>query len=86
MSTETTTMITVRGRVADLWRDECGWSENASWARTAEIQVPAGTTDAVIARRIKKALGIEGMRADHWCGADWCWRDGCVGAYADVVS
>lgn len=77
--------ITIRGRVADLWRDECGWSENACWARECEITVPSGTSDNVIARKVKAALGITGMRADQWCGADWCWRDGAIGAYADVV-
>ena len=74
-----------RCRVADLWADECGWSENASWAREVELRLPDTLSDAAIARRIKRALGIEYMRRDDWCGSDMSWRDGCVGAYADVV-
>ena len=78
--------ITIRARVADLWRVECGWSENASWARECELTVPASMSDSAIARRIKAELGITGMRADDWCCADWSWRDGAIGAYADVIS
>ncbi len=78
--------ITIECRVADLWRDcDGGWCENASWAHTCTITVPESASDAAITRRIKRELGIQGMRADSWCGADWCWRDGAVGAYADVV-
>lgn len=77
--------ITVRARVADLWNDGGSWSENASWARQVELKFPANTSDVAIARRVKKELGIQGMRVDHWSGADWSWREGCVGAYADVI-
>ena len=81
-----TDTITIRCRIADLWADECGWSENASWARECEITVPRTLSDTAISRRIKSALGIQGMRRDYWAGADWCWRDGAIGAYADVIS
>lgn len=77
--------IRIRARVVDLWRDECGWSENGSWASEVELVVPADLSDTAISRRIKAELGIQGMRSDPWCGADWSWRDGCIGAYADVV-
>ena len=77
----------IQARISDLWREaEGGWSENASWARSVELDLPDGLSDTAVARRIKSALGIEGMRVDHWCGADWCWRSGAIGAYADVVS
>lgn len=77
----------VRARVADLWR-ECdgGWTENASWARSVELEFPDGTTRTAIVRRIKSALGIVGMKVDSWCTSDFGpWRDGCIGAYADVI-
>ena len=78
--------ITVRGRVTDLWADpEGGWSENAASVHEATITVPESMSDAAISRRIKAELGITGMRADDWCQADFGpWRDGTVGAYADV--
>jgi hypothetical protein len=78
--------IRIEGQVTDLWRDDCGWSANCSWVRRATIEVPANLSDRAIARRIKAALGIQGMRRDYWAGTDWSWRDGCVGACADVVS
>jgi len=48
--------------------------------------VPSTLSDTAIARRIKSALGIQGMRRDYWAGSEWCWRDGAIGAYADVIS
>jgi len=78
--------ITIRARVTDLWCDCGGWSENASWCRSVELRVPADLSDAAISRRIKAALGIQGMRTDSWCCSDFGpWRDGAVGAYADVI-
>lgn len=78
--------ITIRGRVSDLWRDDCGWSENGSWTREAVITVPAKSSDLTICRQIKSVLGIQGMRKDSWCCADFGpWRNGAVGAYADIV-
>lgn len=78
--------ITIRGRVSDLWRDECGWSENASWTREVVITVPATASDLTIARRIKSALGIEGMKVDNWCSSDFGpWRYQGIGAYADII-
>jgi hypothetical protein len=77
----------IRARVADLWRDGCGgWTENASWSREAIVEVPDDASDLAISRKVKASLGITGMRADHWCTSDFGpWRDGCIGAYADVV-
>ena len=76
----------IRAELTDLWRDECGWSANYNWVRRVEIEVPADATDALISRRVKKALGITGMPADHWSGCSWSWRQDCVGAWAEVVS
>ena len=77
----------IRARVADLWREpDGGWTENASWARVIELEFPEGASDAIIIRRIKSALGIVGMKADAWCSSDFGpWRDGSIGAYADVI-
>lgn len=77
----------IRARVADLWRDGYGgWSENASWARETIVEVPDDATDLAISRKVKASLGIIGMRTDCWCASDFGpWRDGCIGAYADVL-
>ena len=76
----------IRARVADLWRDECGWAENASWARETIVEVPDDASDLAISRKVKASLGITGMRSDQWCASDYGpWRDGCVGAYAYIV-
>ena len=72
--------------VTDLWGDgEGGWSANCSWVKRTEIEVPDTLSELAIVRRIKKVAGIEGMRKDCWCGKHWGWRDGCVGAYAEVI-
>lgn len=75
----------IRARVTDLLHDGFGWSENASWAREVLLDFPDDASDLTIARAVKRSLGIQGMRDDHWCGDEWCWRDGCVGAYAYIV-
>jgi len=76
----------IRARVADLMHDGLGWSENASWARETIVEVPDDSSDLMISRKVKAALGITGMRSDCWCASEYGpWRDGCVGAYADVV-
>lgn len=75
-------MIKVTARLTDLWRDDCGWSENASWVRQVYLEFPDGSSDLTIARRVKAMLGITGMRKDQWAGEEFSWRDGCIGAYA----
>ena len=76
----------IRARVADLLHDGWGWSENASWAREVIVEVEDHVSDITIARRVKAALGITGMKRDHWCCSDFGpWRDGCIGAYADLI-
>ena len=73
--------------VTDLWGDgDGGYSANCCWCRRATIEVDDKASDLAVSRRIKAALGIQGMRTDDWSGSEWSWRDGLVGAYADVVS
>ena len=76
----------IRARVADLMHDGLGWSENASWARETIVEVPDDSSDLMISRKVKAALGITGMRSDCWCASEYGpWRDGSVGAYADIM-
>lgn len=72
----------ITARVTDLWNDGQGWSENAAWAKQVELDLPDDASDIAIARAIKKALNVQGMRKDCWAGDDWSWRSGCIGAYA----
>ena len=51
--------------------------------RRVEFIMPEDASDLAIARRVKQELGIQGMNVDQWCCADFCWRDGTIGAYAD---
>jgi len=73
--------------VTDLWADgEGGWSENGASRHSEIIEVSEQDSDFAIARKIKKELGIQGMRTDYWCVSDFGpWRDGCIGAYADII-
>ena len=76
----------IRARISDLLHDGLGWSENGSWARETLVEVPDDASDLAISRKVKQSLGITGMRSDHWCASDYGpWRDGSIGAYADVV-
>jgi hypothetical protein len=71
------------GVVTDLWREnEGGWSANGAWRREVTVIVPWGASYATVARKVKAALNIQGMRRDSWTGDRLCWRDGCIGAYA----
>jgi len=75
----------IQAQVTDLWRDDCGWSANCSWVKNVQLEVDPSTSDLAIVRRIKAALGIQGFRRDDWAGADWSWRNGAIGAWADVI-
>ena len=76
--------IRVVARLCGLWREsEGGWSENDCY-RQVNLGFDESDSDVKIARRIKSALGITGMRKDFWAGDDWSWRSGTVGAYALV--
>lgn len=75
-----------RAEVTDLWGDvDGGWSANCSWVRRVELMLPAHLSKIAIARRIKSALGIQGMKKDYWAGTDLCWREGAVGAWAEPM-
>lgn len=75
-----------RAEMTDLWREDGGWSGNYCWVRRALIAVPAKASDLSISRKILKALGATGMKRDGWAGgSDFCWRSGCIGAYAELV-
>jgi len=76
----------IRARVADLICYDYAWAENGSFAKEVTVEVPDDASDLAISRKVKAALGITGMRTDCWCASDFGpWRDGCIGAYADVV-
>ena len=76
----------IRARVADLICYDYAYMENGSWAREIIAEVPDDASDLAISRKVKAALGITGMRKDYWCVSDFGpWRDGSIGAYADVV-
>jgi hypothetical protein len=74
----------IRIRMTDLWRDNFGWSENASWVREEVIEMSDNAKDGSIRRKIKEVIGAKGMRPDNWAGTEWCWRNGAVGVYAEV--
>lgn len=42
--------------------DTFGGEPNFAWARRGEIDLPEGASDLALVRRVKKALGIEGVR------------------------
>lgn len=71
----------------DLWRDaDGGWSANGCIVNRYGVEVAEDSTDLAIARAIKQAAGWAGRgRKDGWCGADFCWRDGTMGLYSDLV-
>ena len=77
--------MTIQAVLTDLQRDEGGWCANGCSVDRETIELPDDASDATIIRRIKSALGIQGWRRDSWAGADYCWRDGSMGAYADIV-
>ena len=70
--------------MTDLLHDGWGWSENAAWAREVILDFPDDASDLAIARSVKRALGIQGMRRDYWAGDDLSWRYGSIGAYAMI--
>lgn len=41
---------------------------NYAWTRRGEIELPEGYSDLALVRRVKKALGIEGVRCrkEEW--------------------
>jgi hypothetical protein len=79
-----TRLVWFRVEVTDLWRDCGGWSANCSWVRRYSVPVAEGASRVEASRKLKAAAGIQGMRADGWAGSSYSWRDGCVGAWAEI--
>ena len=77
--------MTIQAVLTDLQRDEGGWHENGCTVDRYTIRMSDGASDAAIVRRIKATLGIRGWRSDSWAGADFSWRSGSMGAYAEIV-
>jgi len=80
--------MTIEAVLTDLVRDDWyagGWYSTGCNTIHRRIEIPSGASEATIARRIKKDLGITGWRRDTWTGGDYCWRRGKVGAYADIT-
>lgn len=75
----------VRAQVIDLQHDGFSWSANGCWSRDAVVDVDDTASDLAIARKVKAALSIQGMRTDGWSGASWSWRHGAIGAWAEVI-
>lgn len=72
----------------DLIRDAGGYSANGCAVTRRTLHVDASLSDAKLARLIRETAGIDGradFRADDWAGAEWSWRSGTIGVYADVV-
>jgi hypothetical protein len=75
----------LEAQLTDLTHDGQGWSANGCFGKRVELDLPDDLSDLTVSRRVKAALGIQGMRVDPWSGADWSWRDGAIGAWADVI-
>ena len=41
--------------------DTFGGEANYSWVRRGELELPKGASDLMLVRRVKKALGLEGV-------------------------
>ena len=52
-------------RITAEFTDTYGGESNYSWVRRVELTVPDTTSDLAIVRRVKKELGIEGVRASR---------------------
>lgn len=82
-----TPITTYFAEMTDLWSDgQGGWTGNYNWVRRATVVVPRSASRRSIVRKIKAALGIQGWRKDSWAANELCWRNGCVGAWAEVES
>ena len=53
------------------YTDTFGGEANYSWVRRATLQIPVGTSNRAIMRRLKKALGISGMRGRSYVNGDY---------------
>lgn len=49
-------------KIAYEMTDTFGGEANYSWVRRGEVELPEGASDLMRVRRVKKALGLEGVR------------------------
>lgn len=68
--------------------DTFGGEANYAWTRRGEIELPEGASDLALVRRVKKALGMEGVRCrkENW-GETLVLRPigQCVVVFVDAV-
>jgi hypothetical protein len=55
----------MKTRIQYEMTDTFGGEANYSWARRGELEVPWQTSDLAIVRRVKKALGLEGVKCNR---------------------
>ena len=70
-------------KVSAEFTDTYGGEANYSWVRRVELEVPDTLSDRAVVRRVKKALGLEGLRAtrrEHYGDFLTLWGlgGGCV--------
>lgn len=57
------------------YTDTFGGEPNYCWVRRATLEMPQGSSDQAISRRLKKALGITGLRGVMYRHGDsWEFR------------
>ena len=54
--------MTGKMTIAYEMTDTFGGEANYSWVRRGEVSLPEGASDLALVRRVKKALGLEGVR------------------------
>jgi hypothetical protein len=71
--------------VTDLQHDGEGWCANGCWGHRYTIEVKDDASNYAIARAVLRECGYTGARRDEWSGAEFSWRDGAVGIYAEAI-
>lgn len=68
--------------------DTFGGEPNFAWARRGELELPEGASDLALVRRVKRELGMEGVRCrkENW-GETLVLRpiEQCVVVFVDAV-
>jgi hypothetical protein len=76
-------MIKVCYEAGDLWNTRNGWQFNYSWRDHGELKLLKTLSDVQITRRVKKALGLTGVRSyklwDSGDGLAFRIKGTCVG-------
>jgi hypothetical protein len=52
----------MKTRIQYEMTDTFGGEANYSWARRGEVEIPESASDLMLVRRVKKALGLEGVK------------------------